>query len=181
MYKTVLLSIVLSLSLYADAKKYVGVSFGTYSEKFTNKTNSSDTTSLTTLKVGYGDHKAYSIEFSLQQVKQSSNNFSKADGNKYAFNVELIKAFDFDTFINPFFKVGFGTGRVKLAQTTQNTLYSGSFNLAVGSYLPLTDSIDLEVGYNYRYISYEKFEEGSSAISYKSRTKIIYGGLNFRF
>jgi len=180
LYKILLLTITLSISLYGDAKKYIGASFGTYTEKFTNK-NNTDKTSLTTLKVGYGDHKAYSIELSLQKTTNNSNIFSKLDKNKYMFNVELIKAFDLDTFIIPFFKIGFGTGRVSIKDINKDSLYSGSFNLAAGSYIPLNNSLDIEIGVNYRYISYEKFEKENQIMSYKSNATIFYTGLNFRF
>jgi hypothetical protein len=180
LYKSLLLSVILCASLYGDAKKYVGMSYGSFSEKFSNL-NETDKTSLTTLKVGYGDHKAYSIEFSLQRAENNSAIFSKSDGNKYGFNIELIKAFDISKYLYPFFKVGFGTGRVSISQADQDSLYSGSFNIGIGSYIPLNQYIDIEVGYNYRYNSYEKFEEENRVVSYNSKVTIFYSGLNLRF
>ncbi len=180
MNKSLFLSVLLFTSLYSDAKTYVGLNFGAFNEKFSNL-EAQNSAPIVTLKVGYGDIKAYAIEFSVDRVKNSSNIFSKNDGNKYALNIELIKAFDFDIFTNPFFKIGFGTGRLNIARKVQDNLYSGSFNLGFGSFIPITSNIDLEIGYNYRYITYEKVDNISNKISYKSNVNIIYSGLNMRF
>ena len=180
MKKSLLISLLLFTSLYSDAKTYIGFNYGVFNEKFNNleAENSAQTISL---KVGYGDIKAYAIEFSVDRVQNDSNIFSKNDGNKYSLNIELIKAFDFDTFANPFFKIGFGTSRLKIDRKVQNNLYSGSFNLGFGSFFPITSNIDLEIGYNYRYITYEKLDNISNKISYESNVNIIYSGLNVRF
>ncbi len=180
MNKSLLLSLLLFTSLYSDAKTYIGMNYGVFNENFSNL-EAETSASTISLKVGYGDIKAYAIELSLDRVENRSNIFSKNDGNKYALNIELIKAFDFNIFANPFFKIGFGTGKLNIARKVQDNIYSGSFNLGFGSFIPITKSIDLELGYNYRYITYQKLDNISSKISYKSNVNVIYSGLNIRF
>ncbi len=180
MNNRIFISLLLFTSLYSDAKMYVGINYGNAIEKFTNLDAKSSGETITA-KIGYGDIKAYAIELSVDRIKNESNIFSNSDGNRYSLNVELIKSFDFNTFLNPFFKLGFGTGGLKIDREIQDNLKYGSYNLGVGTFIPITNYIDLEIGYNYRYVSYEKIDIVVHATSYKSHLNTLYSGINIRF
>ena len=112
MKKIILFSLLLTSILYSDAKIYMGVGGGVYNETLDNTASTSISANMARIKVGYGDREAYAIEFSVDYVDNSETlldiNGTVADGPRYGMNVELIKAFDFDIYINPFVKAGFG-------------------------------------------------------------------------
>jgi len=167
-------------SLYADAGFYIGANVGGVNEIFKNYDDKKSTMQRTTLKAGYGDIKAYAIEFTLEQTISNEEILSKKDSNRYSFNVELLKAFDFDTFVNPYIKAGFGSGALKISDEKQDKLRFGSYNLGVGTFVPLKYGFEVEVGYSYRYFSYEKIESRNNKV-YKSHQNSIYTGVNYRF
>ena len=176
MKKIALLAFLLS-SLYADAKFYTGVAYGLLNEKFSNETAKANEVSVAKIKVGYGDIAAYAVEFSLDFSETDSDFLSAETAKRYDFNIDLIKAFDYDIYVNPFFKVGVGTG---FLDTTDNGKLSfGSFKVGAGTFVPITDSVDIEVGYEYKYLSYEKAT--NLHISEQSHVNILYLGANFRF
>jgi len=177
--KIIILTTLLS-SLYADAGFYIGANVGGVNEIFKNYDDQESTMQRTTLKLGYGDINAYAIEFSFEQTVVDEELFSSKDSNRYSFNVELLKAFDFDTFINPYIKAGFGAGGLKIADEEQDKLRFGSYNLGVGAFIPLKYGFEFEVGYSYRYFSYEKIESRNDKV-YKSHQNSIYTGINYRF
>ena len=177
--KKTLLFLLLSASLFADAKIYVGANTGIYNESLDTSSKSISTQALT-LKIGYGDITSYGIEFSLDYINNSSEIFHPDDGIKYGINVDLIKAFDFGLFFTPYMKGGFGAGALdSTAKENKNSLAYGSYNLGVGAFIPLHDNYDLEVGYNYRYTSYEK-TVSTNPIT-KSHVNILSLGVNYRF
>ena len=167
-------------SLYADAKIYLGTSIGAYLEKMDSSSKSA-TTEMITLKAGYGDIKAYAVEFSFDYINNKTDLFATGDGVKYGMNVSLLKSFDFDLFFIPFARVGFGGGKMdSSAKANKSSLAYGSFNLGIGSFIPLSDSFDLEVAYDYRALTYEKTDSTLSSIS-KSTVNLLYVGVNYRF
>jgi hypothetical protein len=177
--KKILLFSLLITSLYAEAKVYLGVSAGGYLEQLDTGSKSA-TTEMITLKAGYGDIKAYAVEFSLDYINNNTALFASGDGIKYGMNVSLLKSFDFNMFFIPFVRAGFGAGKMdSTAKANKNSLAYGSFNLGIGSFIPLSDSFDLEVGYDYRAVTYEKTDTASS-IS-KSNVNLLYVGVNYRF
>ena len=181
MKKTILFFLFLT-SLYAESTFYVGVNHGAYKEYF-NDIDASSSSSISTLKVGYGDIKAYAVEFSVDYSKNKSKIFSSAsslDGDKYGFNVSLLKAFDFN-YVLPFIKIGFGTGYLDIKRNLQDTLSYGSFQLTGGTYIPLNDSFDIEVGYEIRHIAYESINTIITKDSYHSVNNIAYFGINYRY
>ncbi len=180
MKKIILFSLLLT-SLYSDAKIYMGASAGYFNENFTNDLDASNSSTQATIKVGYGLQKAYAIEFSVDWVENKSNIFSENDGDKYALNIEFVKAFDLHKYINPFFKAGFGAGNLTVDRELQDRLNFGSFNLAAGTFIPINEHFDFEIGYSYRYLTYEKIDTVVNNISYESHVNVIYTGLNVRF
>jgi len=177
--KKSLLFLLLGASLFADAKIYMGANTGVYNESL-DASNKNITTQIATLKIGYGDIASYGIEFSLDYVNNSSEIFHPDDGIKYGMNVNLLKSFDFDLFLNPYLKGGFGAGALKsTAKANKNSLAYGSFNLGFGAFIPLNDGFDLEVGYSYKYVSYEKVTPTSSIV--KSHVNSMFTGINYRF
>lgn len=183
--KKIKLFLLLTATLLADATPYIGTHFGAYSESF-SEVEATSSSSLANIKVGYGDRAAYSIEFSLDYLNSDAKIFSSdttaaKDGSKIGFNVSLIKAFDFDIYALPFVKVGFGSGVQKVSRKLENALANGSFQLALGSYIPLGEHFDMEIGYEVRHISYEAIDTVVTKTSYNSVMNTMYLGINYRY
>ncbi|MEA1982127.1 MAG: outer membrane beta-barrel protein [Campylobacterota bacterium] len=183
--KNIILFLLLISSLYGDAKVYVGFSGGTYTEVF-DDIDASSSASIITSKIGYGDRKAYGVEFSLDYAKNNSKIFSTSpdmhtDGDRYGFNVSLLKAFDFDIYALPFVKVGFGTGFLDIDRELQKNLTYGTFQLTLGTYIPLGDHFDIELGYEIKHTSYEAINTIVTQTSYGSKTNSAYLGVNYRY
>jgi len=179
--KKIIFSLLLFTSLYSDASIYIGSSYGYINEKFDTDHDAQSSSNMAKLKIGYGDRDAYGIEFSIDYIDNTSKIFSKQDGKKYAMNIELVKAFDFNTFVNPFFKVGFGSGFLDIQREFQTKLNYGSFNLGAGIFIPMNEHFELEVGYDYKAISYESIDTIVEKIRLSSNTNTIYMGFNVRF
>ena len=182
--KKLLLFLLLFSSLYAQSTFYVGTNYGIFNETF-SELDATSSSSMATLKVGYGDIKAYAIEFSVEYADNQSKIFSsnpaiEKDGDKYGFNISLLKSFDFN-YLLPYIKVGFGTGYLDIDRSLQDSLTYGSFQLSLGSYIPLDDSFDLEIGYEIRHTSYEAINTIVTKTSYNSVNNIGYIGINYRY
>ncbi len=182
MKKLILLSLLLT-SLYAtEAKVYTGLSAGYLNEDFSSSGYKSTSSETAKFKIGYGIREAFAIEFSINYLKNDKNNFSAKDGDKYGLNVELMKAFDWDIFILPYFKAGIGAGYFKVeptATSAKDSLNYSSYNLGLGFLIPMNEHLDFEVGYDYKYVSYEKFEAIDSDV--QSNSHGAYLGVNVRF
>jgi len=169
-------------SVYAnnsDAKVYVGASIGYLNESFSESNYDSLSTQVANIKVGYGVINSYAVELSFDYIPNNKNSFSTNDKDRYGINLELIKAFDFDMFFYPFFKTGFGAGYMDIATTNNDSLSYSSYNLGFGCFIPLDKQFDVEVGYRYKFTSYEKVSEGTKSIN--SHVNMGYVGLNMRF
>jgi hypothetical protein len=183
--KKILLFSLLITSLYADAKIYMGVGGGYLHETFSDTASTTGSAEMARVKVGYGDREAYAVEFSLDMLKNDTNVFSTSgeDGDKFGMNVELIKAFDFDIAINPYFKGGFGAGYFDIKHASKSSLNYGSFNLGLGFFIPINEHFDVEIGYDYKYVSYEKLTDSTGKIlkEIDSHMNGAYVGFNVRF
>ena len=179
--KKIILFLFLITSLYSDAKIYLGLSYGFYDENFIDGNQAQSSGTIEKLKVGYGDRKSYAIELSLEHLKNDSEIFSQNDSDKYGINIELIKAFDFDIHVNPFFKAGIGTDYLKIDREVQDTLYYGSFNLGLGIFIPVNEYFDFVLEYDHKSISYEGIDTIAEQISYKSNLNSAHLGFNVRF
>ncbi|QOP40438.1 outer membrane protein [Sulfurimonas marina] len=180
--KKLLLFFTLLSTLYGEAKIYVGANAAYQYEIFTTtKKKAFNTTENINLKIGYGDINAYAVEFSIDYAKNDSNILSPNDGDKYGFNVELLKAFDFDLFFNPFVKVGIGAGSMDVERTLQTSVTYGSFNFGGGVFIPMSEHVDFEIGYLYKSITYEKFNLLDELQEISSDQQNSYIGVNFRF
>jgi hypothetical protein len=150
----------------------MGAVYG-YSNAQTNLANSSveqtTSTDLLRVKAGYGIRESYAVEFSMDYIN--------SDPKKYAFDINLIKAFDWDIYVNPFVKVGFGAGMLDKGENNDKTLTYGSFNLGTGIYIPINESYDIELSYEYKNRSFEKENDESRT----SHVNVIYLGVNLRF
>ncbi|WP_373036771.1 outer membrane beta-barrel protein [Sulfurimonas sp.] len=179
--KKILLFSLLITSLYSDAKIYMGVGAGYMNETFSDTANSSNTAEMGKLKIGYGDRKAYAVEFSFDYLKNDKNVFSTTgkDSDKFGLNVELVKAFDWNIFVYPYFKAGFGAGYFDINHASKNSLNYGSYNLGLGCYIPISEHFDVEIGYDYKYVSYERVTTASNQIN--SHLNGAYVGINVRF
>ena len=80
-----------------------------------------------------------------------------------------------------YFKVGFGTGKINVKRELETALAYGSFQFTLGTFVPLGESFDLELGYEIRTTSYESIDLVNTKTSYTSRSNIAYAGINYRF
>lgn len=161
----------------------MGAGYGLHDETVTlyDDTENSISANMATFKVGYGIREAYAIEFSVDYVDNAEKLFKIDDGVKYCMNVELIKAFDFGIYINPFVKVGFGMGYMETTvKENDKSLSFGTYNLGLGTFIPINEHLDIELAYNYKYISYQK-SDNLEDDSETSMANIGYVGLNVRF
>ncbi|MEA2099917.1 MAG: outer membrane beta-barrel protein [Campylobacterota bacterium] len=184
--KKIIILLSLISSLFADAKVYLGSSYGVFEEKFTNDIEAESSTDIAKIKAGYGVREAYAVEISFEYIKNKTKIFSSdaqtaLDGDKYGINVDLIKAFDYDVYVLPFIKAGFGSGYFNINRKLQNRLFYGSFNLATGIFIPINETFDFELGYEYKHTSYESVDTIVEKIKYESDTNIVYFGFNVRF
>ena len=186
MKNIILLLLLLSSMAYSDAKVYIGLNYGLINESFSQNELSSSS-ELAKFKIGYGDRKAFAIEFSLDYLQNRSKIFSasssttQSDGDKYGFNIEVLKAYDFNIYILPYLKVGFGTGIMKIDRALQNKLTYGSFNMGTGLFIPIDEHYELEIGYEYRNLTYEPLDMIFEKKSYRSHLNNAYIGFNIRF
>jgi len=191
-----------------DAKLYVGLGGGSEVESYTNTNDISlDSTSagFGVIKFGYGDQKAYAIEFALNYIANSNHIFSTSDGAKYSLDITFIKAYPLTSWFYPFAKVGFGAGEMEVNKATlgegdiginltddakklkRDRISYSSYNIGFGGYFPLSSTLEFEVSYLYRYNSYQSLdynENGSNDIKtlkLKSHINQIYFGINKRF
>jgi len=180
--KKIILLTLLITSLYSKATVYVGADYGYYSEDF-DSIDAKSSSTLTRLKVGYGDIKSYAAEFSLEYAMNKSNIFSVngQDGNKLGFDIALIKAYNFNKYFYPYVKVGFGSGVLEISRSVQSRLSYGSFNLGAGFYIPISRHVDIELAYLYKQVSYEPIDYISYRKSYKSKINTTSLGINIRF
>ena len=179
--KKTILFLFLITSLYSDAKVYLGLSYGFYDENFIDTNQAHSSSSIEILKLGYGDRQSYAVELSIQHSKNESNIFSQNDSDKYGLNIELVKAFDFDIYINPFFKAGFGANYLEINREIQDIIHYGSFNVGLGFLIPVNEHFDFALEYGYKYISYEGIDIIADQISYKSDLNSAHFGFNVRF
>jgi opacity protein-like surface antigen len=174
--KVLLLSLLFSSLAFAEAKIYMGAGVG-YSNEHTYLANSpieeTYTSKVARVKAGYGDRAAYAVEFSMDYIKN--------DTNKYAFDINLIKAFDWGIYVNPFAKIGFGSGIIDNKNNSKKSLTYGSFNIGGGFFIPINEHFDVELSYEYKNLSYEKVNELDGTESRTSHVNLGYLGLNFRY
>ena len=180
--KKIILFLLLITSLYSkqsDTKFYFGTGYGYLNESFSKSSYKTISTKITKVKIGYGIRNSYAVEFSLDYTKKDKDVFSTNDKDKYGLNLEIMKAFDFGIYINPFFKGGFGAGYLDIDNAENNSLNYSSYNLAVGCFIPVNEYLDFEVGYNYKFTSYEKISQTDKELN--SHIGISYFGVNVRF
>ena len=183
--KQLLLILLFIPSLYADAKVYIGLNSGGFSESF-HEIDASSSAEMASLKVGYGDRTAYAVEFSIDYYKNSSKIFSSsndatADGDKIGFNINLMKSFDFDIYLLPYIKVGFGTGYLDIQRELQDRITYGSFQGSLGVFLPLNEHFDFEIAYEVRENTYEAIDTIDTKTAYNSTIQLAFVGINYRF
>jgi len=175
-------------SLYSsssDAKIYLGTSYGYLNESFSDTVNhsgkdiSSVSAQTAAFKIGYGIRDAYAVEFSVEYTQKDKDVFSQNDKDRYGINLEVMKAFDWNIYINPFFKGGFGAGYLKIDNPNNSSLSFSSYNLGAGFFIPVNEHLDFEVGYKYKFTSYEKIEDSEDKLH--SHINIGYLGVNVRF
>ena len=191
--KRTLLSLFISVcSLFAfqyDAKFYMGIGGGAQYEKFTDEKGTKNTPAFGALKFGYGDRRAYAVEFVLNYIDNKSNIFSNNDKQRYGADVMFVKAYNISKYVYPLFRAGFGAGEMKVApvdlgyiSTNNKKLAYSSFNIGTGAFFPFNAHLDAEITYEYRFTSYQSYKD-ANGIEQKRHSHInqVYVGLNYRF
>ena len=179
--KKIILFLLLISSLYSDAKVYMGLGAGFMNEAFSDNANSTNSAEMGKIKIGYGDREAYAIEFSFDYLKNDESIFSTTgeDSDKFGMNIELIKSVNWDIYILPYFKVGIGSGYFDISADDQTSLNYSSVNFGLGFLVPVNEHVDFEVGYDYKYVSYEELTSSGEQIG--SHLNGVFTGINFRF
>lgn len=176
MKKITLFLLLFTTFLLGESKLYIGTGVG-YADVVTKTSSSAQEEKFgedtLRLKIGYGDIKAYAVEFSAD--------YMNSDPKKYAFDISVLKAFDLDIYVNPFAKVGFGGGVLDNRDNTDKSLTYGSFNLGGGIFIPISEYFDAELAYEYKNRSYQKIDENDGTESRTSHVNFVYLGLNFRY
>jgi len=183
----ILLLLLVSFStLFAKSDVYIGFGLSRVKESFDPylqyipQQKSIDNSELA-MKVGYGARDAYAVEFSLNYLQNHSKLYADGDAQKLGFNVSLLKAYDFNIYINPYLKAGFGAGMLKSdVDAINGSLTYGNFHLGGGIFIPLSSQMDIELAYEYQFISYEKIDL-DNASNPKSHSNGLYAGFNIRF
>lgn len=173
--KIILLALLLSSLAFGESKVYMGAGYGSTNTQVNHADSSTQeeiSADLLRVKIGYGARDAYGIEFSLDYIN--------SDPKKYAFDVALIKAFDWNIYVNPFIKAGFGAGKLDNSENAEKSLTYGSFNIGAGLYVPIGEHFEAELSYEYKNRSYEK-EDDSTEQSRTSHANVVYVGFNARF
>jgi len=186
--RKILLTVLFSAALWAEAGVYIGAGGTIYNEDFIfNSTGfaaneMSATYQGAKVKVGYGDRKAYAIEFSLSYGEYDKNIFSDNDREQFFVDIDIVKAFDFDIYVYPFIKFGFGAGKLKIDRKLDSSITSGSFQAGGGFYIPLFDSdFELEASAVYRWKHFEGIDLVGDPADIESSMIEPYIGLGYRF
>ena len=167
-------------------KIYMGIGGGILNNNIYRSNISSNETyksnpSFGSIKFGYGDIKAYSVELNLYYINNKTNVFSNNDKAGYAVDVSFLKAWDFGIYLLPYVSVGLGGGFMGIDRELDKTLGFGSYNVGAGAKLPLYKHLELEFKYEYKFVSYEGIDLISETAKYKSHTNMFYFGINTRF
>lgn len=179
----------LTYTLYAfsyDAKFYIGVGGGAQYESFTSdEEGETNSPAFGSIKFGYGDRRAYSVEFVLNAIDNRSNIFSDKDQRRYGMDVVFVKAFNLSKYIYPLVRAGFGAGEMRVENVGVNNkskLAYSSFNIGAGALFPIFEYLDIEANYEYRFTSYESYlNEEEHEHKAQSHINQVYIGLNYRF
>jgi len=183
--KKILLILFFTSSLFSfqyNAKFYMGVGGGYQNESFTGDYEEvSNSPYYGSIKLGYGDIRAYNIEFVINYIDNQSKIFSNDDGARYGMDVMFTKAYNFSKYFYPCVRAGIGAGEMKTKRVVEDKISYSSYNIGIGSYIPLTKHLEIEANYEYRYTSYKAVDLISEKISLHSHINQIYIGFNYRF
>jgi len=78
-------------------------------------------------------------------------------------------------------KAGFGSGFFNIERATQDMLHYGSLGATIGAFIPLNENFDFEIGYGYKYISYEAVDIIADSVRFSSDATKAYVGFNVRY
>lgn len=175
MKKITLFLLILGTLAFGDSKVYTGVGYAlvdlqTKDVSFLER--ESALTNAARVKIGYGRRDAYAIELSLEYIESTPE--------RLGFDISLLKAFDWDIYVNPFVKAGFGAGTLHSTDNSEHSLRYGSFNFGGGLFLPLGEHFDIELAYEYKNLSYQK-EHDDAPSSGTGDANTLYIGVNIRY
>ena len=164
-----------------NAEFYAGVGGGYQNESFIEHSEAENAPVYGSIKFGYGDRRAYGVEFVLNYIDNKSNIFSKNDEARYGMDVMFVKAFDWWQYLYPYFRAGVGAGEMNVDRELESKIAYSSYNLGVGGYVPLGKSFELELNYEYRFTSYGAIDYLYEKLQLQSHVNQLYFGVNYRF
>ena len=182
--RTILFLFLSACSLFAfqyDAKFYMGLGGGVQYEKFTDEQGTKNTPAFGALKFGYGDRRAYAVEFVLNYIDNKSNIFSDSDKQRYGADVMFVKAYNLSKYLYPFVRAGIGAGEMKVERQLEKKLAYSSYNIGAGIFFPLGEHLDIEANYEYRFTSYQSVDLIADKLKLQSHINQVYLGMNYRF
>jgi len=186
--RKILLTALVSTALWAEAGIYLGAGGTIYNEDFTFESPGFSPNEMSAtyqggkIKIGYGDRKAYAVEFSLSYGEYDKNIFSDNDGEQFFVDIDIVKAFDFDIYAYPFIKFGFGAGKLTIDRQLNSSVTSGSFQAGGGFFIPLFGSdFELEASAVYRWKNFEGIDFVGDPAEIDSTVIEPYIGLGYRF
>lgn len=159
----------------------MGLGGGVQYETYNDDESSKNTPYFGSMKFGYGDIHAYAIELVLNYIDNKSNIFSYDDKQRYGLDVMFLKAFDITEVLYPFVRAGFGAGEMQVDRKIENKISYSSYNIGAGTFVPLTEHIDLEVTYEYRFTSFKSVDLIVEKRKLQAHVNQIYFGINYRF
>ena len=182
MKKLIIAVLFLSTALLAEAGPFVGMGGGVLNETFSSPTLEKETQAgFVKAKIGYGNPAGYGVEVCMSYFEYDQNVFSDNDGTNLYFDVNIIKAYDFDIGFYPYLKAGIGAGYLSVGRSTDSALGNGSFQGGGGLYIPLGKGVDIEIELLYRHKNWEQVDLISEQVDVSSSVLEPYMGLNYRF
>ena len=172
----------LYLSLFAEAKGYIGLSIEDSTEFFViNGENKDASTPQYKVKAGYGDISRYSVEASFSYMDYATNIFSDNDGYALMLDITLYKGWNPGYNLYPYLDVGIGMGKMIVERTLEDSLTFSSFNFGGGIRYVINDTYDFDIGLNYKLRTWQTISLVTDSIDVTSHLVNPYIGINFHF
>lgn len=180
-----IIAVLLSLffSLLAEPAVYVGIAVEDSTELFSVEGKESVTASTPQyrIKAGYGDIANFAVEASFSYMDYETNVFSANDGAAIMLDLALYKGWDAGYDLYPYLVVGIGVGNMPVERKLEDALTFSSFNVGGGVHYMISEHIDLDLGFNYKFRSWQAVSMVSEDIKVTSHVANPYIGMNYHF
>ena len=180
-----MIAVLLSLcfSLLAETTGYIGLSIEDSTEFFTleGKEDVDASTPQYKIKAGYGDIANFAVEASFSYMDYATDVFSENDGAALMFDITLYKGWDIGHAFYPYLDIGIGMGNMPVERELEDALTFSSFNFGGGVRYMITDSVDLDLGLNYKLRTWQAVSLVSDEAKVTSHVINPYIGVNYHF